>query len=73
MAVFPSNARAPRYSTEVGMNNIRNPVHLENEESPMRLTEVGITMLDIAVRAKTPSEILLTEVGINTQLSEEQP
>ena len=55
------------------MNNIRNPVHLENEELPMRLTEVGITMLDNAVRAKTPSEILLTEVGIDTQLSEEQP
>lgn len=55
------------------MNNIRNAVQLENEETPMRLTEVGMTMFDNAVCANAPSEILLTEVGINTQLREEQP
>ena len=55
------------------MSSVRKPVQLENEEAPIRLTDVGITMFDKAVCAKAPSEILLTEVGINTQFREEHP
>ena len=73
MAVQNAKACDPISTTEVGIMMVFNARQLENDDAPIRVTEVGITKDVMPTPENAPSEMLRREVGIKRYESAEQP